>query len=141
MFFLDYIWIVPLLPLTGAAIMFFFGRSWGSKYRPGAAHHDDAGPSPADTAYDVHAAHGPADPHPHPPAHHAPDKLPHSVVNAFCVGLIVIAFVWSCLAVWQYTGWSQQNGGKPYEKVLYTWLGSDTGNLNYATYDGRSAEF
>ena len=26
MFFLDYIWLVPLFPAFGAAIMFFFGR-------------------------------------------------------------------------------------------------------------------
>jgi len=26
MFFLNYIWLVPLLPAFGAAIMFFFGR-------------------------------------------------------------------------------------------------------------------
>ena len=26
MFFLDHIWIIPLLPAVGAAIMFFFGR-------------------------------------------------------------------------------------------------------------------
>ena len=26
MFFLDHIWLIPLLPAFGAAIMFFFGR-------------------------------------------------------------------------------------------------------------------
>ena len=26
MFFLDHIWIIPLLPIFGAAMMFFFGR-------------------------------------------------------------------------------------------------------------------
>jgi len=26
MFFLDHIWLIPLLPAFGAAVMFFFGR-------------------------------------------------------------------------------------------------------------------
>ncbi len=26
---------------------------------------------------------------------------------------------------------------QPYEKIIYTWLGTDTGHLNYALHDGR----
>src|SRR5438067_5479211 len=145
MFFLDHIWIVPLLPLLGAAVMFFFGH--GKRPRAGvhahAAHdahaistsHDDA--SPAVTHFDPHAAHGPEDSHA-PAGHGAHDaspytnpEAPHAFVNAFCVGVIVIAFIWAVLAVWQYTGWA--NGtGKPYEKIVYTWLGTETGRLGYA---------
>src|SRR5438067_2450154 len=149
-FFLENIWVVPLLPLFGAAVMFFFGRgkwiaapSTGSHSHGEEAHH--AEPSPAVTHHDPHAAHGPADPHaPHGhDAHsgHAPEKLPHAIVNAFCIGVIVLAFLWSCMAVWQYTDYAAANHGKPFEKVMYTWLGSGTGNLNYATADGKSAEF
>src|ERR1700677_3026714 len=79
MFFLNHIWIIPLLPAIGAAAMFFFGR-----------------------------------------------KLSKSAVNGVCVGMVVLAFAWACLAVWQYTGYSASNPGKPFEKVMYTWLGTDT---------------
>jgi len=94
MFFLDHIWMIPLLPAIGAACMFFFGR-----------------------------------------------KLSKSAVSGICVGVVVLAFVWACLAVWQYTGYSAANPGKPFEKILYTWLGTGDGSLRYVTGGGGSAEF
>lgn len=78
MFFLSHIWLIPLLPACGAAIMFFFGR-----------------------------------------------KLQKSTVSAVCVGAVVVAFLWSCLAVWQYRDYSASNPGKPYQTILYTWLGTN----------------
>ena len=90
MLFLTHIWLIPLLPAFGAALMLFFGR-----------------------------------------------KLQKATVNAVCVGAAVLAFVFACGAVWQYTDWTTLNGPHPYEKVLYTWLGTDTANLNYVQHDGR----
>ena len=88
MFFLNTIWIIPLLPAFGAAMMFFFGRKLsGIAPRPRYAESHDVdphGPSPADTAFDVHAAHGPSD-HGHE-APHVHEK--HGWVNAICVGVI-----------------------------------------------------
>src|SRR3989475_611805 len=92
--FLDYIWLVPLFPAFGAAIMFFFGR-----------------------------------------------KLQKATVNAVCVGAVVVAFLFSCIAVWQYTEYAHDNPGKPYEKIVYTWLGTDTGHMNYVKRDGTPAPF
>ena len=78
MFFLDHIWVIPLLPIFSAAVMFFFGR-----------------------------------------------KLDKKAVNAFCVGAVVVAFAWSCLAVWQYTQtWQPAHNNGPYQTILYTWLGT-----------------
>src|SRR5581483_5636978 len=96
MFFLDHIWIIPLLPVTGAAIMFFFGR-----------------------------------------------RMQKSAVNAVCVGAVVLAFLWACGAVWQYSAWSAtpEHAHQPFQKILYTWLGSDTGHLNFVKYDGSPAPF
>src|SRR5438270_1741247 len=94
MFFLDHIWLIPLLPAFGATMMFFFGR-----------------------------------------------KLQKQAVDAVCVGVVVLAFLLSCGAVWQYTGYAHDNPGKPYEKILYTWLGSDTGHLNFVKKDGSPAPF
>jgi NADH-quinone oxidoreductase subunit L len=94
--FLTHIWLIPLFPAFGAAIMFFFGR-----------------------------------------------KLQKQTVSAVCAGMIALAFVFSCMAVWQYTNWSAQpeNFHKPYETILYTWLGTDTGRLTYTTQNGTPAPF
>jgi NADH-quinone oxidoreductase subunit L len=94
MFFLDHIWVIPLLPAFGAVIMFFFGR-----------------------------------------------KLQKSSVSAVCVGAVVLAFLFACLAVWQYSGYAQASPGKPFQKILYTWLGTDTGQMNYVKHDGTVAPF
>src|SRR6202453_778336 len=94
--FLTHIWLIPLLPAFGAAVMFFFGR-----------------------------------------------KLQKATVSAVCVGAIVLAFLMACGAVWQYSAWSStpENFHKPYQTILYTWLGTDTGHMNYTTHDGSQAAF
>ena len=75
---LNYAWIIPLLPMFSAAIMFFFGR-----------------------------------------------RLEKKVVNAFCVGTVALAFLWSCGAVWQYTQTFQPaNHNGPYQRIMFTWLGT-----------------
>jgi NADH-quinone oxidoreductase subunit L len=96
MLFLTHIWLIPLLPAFGAAVMFFFGR-----------------------------------------------KLQKPTVSAVCVGSVVLAFVLACGAVWQYSAWSSADANfhQPYQTILYTWLGSGTGHLNYATHDGSPAPF
>ena len=70
-------------------------------------------------------------------------KLQKATVSAVCVGTIVLAFLMSCGAVWQYSAWSSapENFHKPYETVLYTWLGTGTGHMNYVMQDGKSAAF
>ena len=93
MFFLDKIWLIPLLPAIGAAIMFFFGR-----------------------------------------------KMQKSAVNTVCVGAVVLAFIWACGSVWQYSELAHGTG-QPFQKVIYTWLGTDTGHFNYVTHDSKLASF
>ncbi|MFZ0314292.1 MAG: NADH-quinone oxidoreductase subunit L, partial [Candidatus Korobacteraceae bacterium] len=65
-------------------------------------------------------------------------KLSKSAVNGVCVGMIVLAFAWACLAVWQYTGYSAEHPGKPFEKVMYTWLGTGSDALMYPTHGGAA---
>src|SRR5687767_13842786 len=91
---LELIWLVPLLPLAGAAVMFFFGR-----------------------------------------------RMPKKAVNAVCVGAVVLAFLLSTLAVWQLPAYSAANEGKPFQKYIYTWLGTDTGETVYQTHSGAPAQF
>src|SRR2546428_2732706 len=94
MFFLEHIWMIPLIPALGAATMFLLGR-----------------------------------------------KLSKQAVDIVCVGTVVLAFLFSCGAVWQYTGYEHAHNGAPFEKVMYTWLGSDTGRLGYAMENGKPADF
>src|SRR5216684_2019462 len=70
-------------------------------------------------------------------------KLQKATVSAVCVGTIVLAFLIACGAVLQYTAWSSQPSHfhRPYQTVLYTWLGSDSGNLTYRLHDGSTAPF
>src|SRR5579872_1474684 len=63
-------------------------------------------------------------------------KLSKSAVSAICVGATVLAFVMACGAALQYVPWMHANNGAPFEKVMYTWLGSGTGHLTYLTHNG-----
>src|ERR1700732_2904136 len=94
MLFLEYIYLIPLFPALGAALMFFFGR-----------------------------------------------KLQKTTVSAVCVGSVVLAFLMACGAVLQYTNWAPAHDHQPYQTILYTWLGTDTGHLTYVTHDSTQAPF
>src|SRR5579864_4324073 len=92
--FLSHIYLIPLLPAVGAALMFFFGR-----------------------------------------------RLQKATVSSVCVGSVVLAFLMACGAVLQYTNWAPAHDHQPYQTILYTWLGSDTGHLTYVTQDGTQSPF
>jgi len=68
-------------------------------------------------------------------------KLQKSAVSAVCVGAVVVAFLWACLAVWQYNGYTHDHPGEPYQTILYTWLGTGTNQLNYVTHNGVPVPF
>lgn len=68
-------------------------------------------------------------------------KLQRSAVSAICVGMVVLAFLWACLAVWQYNGYAAANPGKPFETILFTWLGTGDGSLTYVMHGGQTAQF
>ena len=92
--FLSHIYLIPLFPAVGAALMFFFGR-----------------------------------------------KVQKSTVNGVCVGSVALAFLMSCGAVLQYLNWAPAHDHQPYQTILYTWLGSDTGHLTFVKADGTQAPF
>src|ERR1035437_331647 len=93
MFSLNHIWLIPLFPAFGAAMMFFFGR-----------------------------------------------RLQKATVNAVCVGVVVLAFLFACFTVVEYTHFAHGTG-HPFEKIVYTWLGSGDGHLNFVKRDGTLAPF
>ncbi len=63
-------------------------------------------------------------------------RLQKSMVSGICVGMVVLAFAWGCLAVWQYTGYAAVHHGQPFEKILFTWLGSGDNGIVYSTHTG-----
>jgi NADH-quinone oxidoreductase subunit L len=67
-------------------------------------------------------------------------KLQKSAVSGICVGMVVLAFAWACLAVWQYNGYAAANPGKPFEKIVFTWLGTGDNSLSYVVHDGQTAQ-
>jgi len=72
-------------------------------------------------------------------------KLTKQTVNVVCVGVVVLAFLFACGAVLQYNVWSSnpapEQFHQPFQKVVYTWLGSGTGHLNFLKQDGSAADF
>src|SRR6202790_3891824 len=93
MLFLDHIWLIPLFPAFGAAMMFFFGR-----------------------------------------------RLQKATVDTVCVGVVVLAFLFACFTVIEYTHFAHGTG-RPFEKIVYTWLGSGDRHLNFSQRDGTLASF
>jgi NADH-quinone oxidoreductase subunit L len=70
-------------------------------------------------------------------------KFDKRTVSALCVGVIALAFVMACGAVWQYSGWSStaEHHHQPYQTIIYTWLGTGTGHMTYTLHDGTQAPF
>jgi NADH-quinone oxidoreductase subunit L len=91
--FLNHIYLIPLFPAFGAAMMFFFGR-----------------------------------------------KLQKATVNAVCVGTVVVAFLFACFTVVEYTHYAHGTG-QPFQKIVYTWLGSGDGGITFVKKDGTPAAF
>ncbi len=68
-------------------------------------------------------------------------KLEKRTVSAVCVGVVALAFIMACGCVLQYNAWADSHDHQPFEKILYTWLGTDTGHLTYSTQSGAQANF
>src|ERR1035437_7728994 len=66
-------------------------------------------------------------------------KLQKATVSAVCVGSVVVAFLMAFGAVLQDINWAPAHDNQPYQTILYTWLGTDTGHLNFVKSDGTQA--
>lgn len=95
MFFLDSIWLIPMFPLLGAAIMLFFGRRLEPQHVLGPPEDD-------------HAAGG---------GHHQTPPG-RNLVNVLCPGMVLVSFIFALGAVLQL----QSVEGHSYEVVKWTWL-------------------
>ena len=137
--FLDNIWLIPLFPLFGAALMLLVGRKLdpqpvsevaiapgvepifepgheqsGSFHSHGGGFHTHSG----DSAHDH--GHG-----------HSPLKF---LINLICPGMILLAFIFSAGAVWQL---AHLQGERIHEVVKFSWLAG----LPFHTATGQMASF
>src|SRR5713226_2348047 len=156
--FLDYIWLIPLFPLFGAAVMLFLGRS----FDPQPASEVAVAPG----VEDIHDEHDHGHPHEHDHEHghshsheHDPDQHHHShthdkaharvlgheysphehsagmrsLVSFLCPGMVLLAFIFSAGAVAELSNLPQ----RLYEIRQFTWLVG----LPFHMADGRLATF
>ncbi len=93
MFFLESIWLIPMFPLLGAALMLLLGRRLDAQHPQG---------PPGDDAREAHC--GPS--------------RGRSVIGVLCPGMVLVSFLFSVGAIWQLQG----APGHSYEVVKWTWL-------------------
>jgi NADH-quinone oxidoreductase subunit L len=136
--FLDYIWLIPLFPLCGAALMLLFGKKLDPQpasdvaVAPGVEHvhdeHDHHGHS-----HNGHShSHGHDHDHGHEHGHHHASPL-KKLVSLICPGMVLLSFIFSLGAVIELAGKQE----KVHEVIQFTWLAG----LPFHMADGRLATF
>ena len=132
--FLDQIWLIPLFPLFGAALMLLLGKKLDPQpvselavvpgvepvYEHGhghSPHHGDHGQS-----HDEHGNVG----------HHAQSPL-KKLINFICPGMVLLSFLFSAGAVWQLS----QRTDRVYQIVQFTWMAG----LPFHMANGHMATF
>ena len=116
--FLDLIWLIPLFPLFGAAVMLFFGRKL-----------DPQPPSAVMLSPELAGALGGGHAHAHP--HHG--GAGKRFISLFCPGMVLLSFIFSAGAVWQLSSLP----GRTYQLIQFTWLAG----LPFHTAGGQLARF
>ena len=102
--FLDQIWLIPLFPLLGAALMFFFGKLLD--------------PQPASEWGRPPGLPGPEGRHPGQTGR--PGGLPHfkKLISVLCPGMVLLSFVFSVGAVWQLSNLPE----RIHQVIQFTWV-------------------
>jgi NADH-quinone oxidoreductase subunit L len=140
--FLDYIWLIPLFPLCGAALMLLFGSKLDPQppstvaVAPGVEHvhdeHDAHGHSHKghSHSHDHDHDHGHSHDHGHDHHHGSPLK---KLVSILCPGMVLLSFIFSLGAVTELAGKAE----KVHQVIQFTWLAG----LPFHMADGRLATF
>jgi NADH-quinone oxidoreductase subunit L len=102
--FLDQIWLIPLFPLLGAALMFFFGKLLD--------------PQPASEWGRPPGLPGPEGRHPGQTGR--PGGLRHfkKLISVLCPGMVLLSFVFSVGAVWQLSNLPE----RIHQVIQFTWV-------------------
>ena len=146
--FLDNIWLIPLFPLLGAALMLLFGKKLDPQptsevaVAPGVepifehGHDHGAGDHQHDHTHTHDHSHGHDHGHSHDHGHdahghsHSPLKF---LINLICPGMILLSFIFSAGAVRQLS----QLPERVHEVVKFTWLAG----LPFHMANGNTAIF
>jgi NADH-quinone oxidoreductase subunit L len=135
--FLDQIWLIPLFPLFGAALMLLLGKKLDPQpvsevaIAPGVEPIYEHGHGHAPRHGD-HGAHGDAHGDAHGHGHAVHGKL-RSLVNIICPGMVLLSFIFSAGAVWELA----QQTVRVKEVVQFTWLAG----LPFHMANGHMATF
>ena len=109
--FLDQIWLIPLFPLFGAALMLLLGKKLDPQPASEVAVAPGVEPVPDEHGHG-HAAGGSGHGHGHA---HSPLK---KLINFICPGMVLLSFIFSAGAVWQLA----QTPGRVHQLVQFTWI-------------------
>src|SRR6266436_5074398 len=144
--FLDYIWLIPLFPLFGAALMLLIGSKLDPQ--PESTVAVAPGVEPVHDAHDHHGhshnghshshghdhehdhAHGHDHGHEHGHHHASPLK---KLISLICPGMVLLSFIFSAGAVLELAGKEE----KVHQVIQFTWLAG----LPFHMADGRLATF
>jgi len=135
--FLDQIWLIPLFPLFGAAMMLLFGKLFDPQppsdvaIAPGVEHtHDDHDGDHHHHGHTHEHAHEHVTGHDH--AHHQGGGL-KALVSLLCPGMVLLSLIWSAGAVMQLASLPERS----HQVIQFTWLAG----LPFHMADGRLATF
>jgi NADH-quinone oxidoreductase subunit L len=156
--FLDQIWLIPLFPLFGAALMLLFGKKLDPQPKSELAiaprvepifEHHEHGPHHHghDHAHEHVLGHSHTHDHPHSHEHtHTHDHLDahdhahhhhgsplKAFIKLICPGMVLLSFIFSVGAVWQLAGLQH----RVHEVIKFTWIAG----LPFHMADGRLANF
>ena len=122
--FLETIWLIPLFPLLGAALMLLFGKTLDPQppsevaVAPGVTPIFEHGHGPDHDHDHGHTHdHGHDHAHDHDHGHHAHAPLKF-LIDLICPGMILLSFLFSAGAVWQLS----QQAHKVHEVIQFSWI-------------------
>ena len=112
--FLDQIWLIPLFPLFGAALMLLFGKRLDPQPLSQVAVAPGVEP--------VYEDHGEQHAHQHPPKHnhdHGHRSSPlKKLIDIICPGMVLLSFIFSVGAVWQLSHLTN----RVHQIIQFTWI-------------------
>ncbi len=111
--FLDQIWLIPLFPLFGAALMLLLGKMLDPQ--PPSQVAIAPGVEPVDDGHGEHGAHGHSHDHDHGHHHSSPLK---TLISFICPGMVLLSFLFSVGAVWQLS----QKAERVHQIIQFTWI-------------------
>jgi NADH-quinone oxidoreductase subunit L len=122
--FLEFIWLIPLFPLLGAALMLLFGKTLDPQPA------SDVAVAPGvEPIFEHGHEHGHEHAHEHGHAH-SPLKF---LIDLICPGMVLLSFIFSAGAVWQLS----QQAHRVHEVVNFTWIAG----LPFHMSNGHLASF